>query len=73
MKPIFRKPALRLHHEAYDELRRKILNRDGWRCQCCGCLINLQVHHLRFRSREGDDSEGNLITLCAECHWSVHK
>lgn len=38
-----------------------------------GSLQNLQVHHLKLRSRSGDDEEQNLITLCAECHEQVHR
>ena len=30
-------------------------------------------HHLKPRSRSGDDEEQNLITLCAECHEQVHR
>jgi 5-methylcytosine-specific restriction endonuclease McrA len=33
---------------------------------------NLEVHHKEFRGRGGDDSEENLITLCAECLLLVH-
>jgi 5-methylcytosine-specific restriction endonuclease McrA len=36
-------------------------------------MQNLQVHHLKFRSHSGGDSEQNLITLCAECHEQVHR
>ncbi len=35
-------------------------------------MQHLQVHHVKFRSHPGDDSEENLITLCAECHQKVH-
>jgi len=27
---------------------------------------------LQRRSRRGDDSEENLITLCSECHKAIH-
>jgi 5-methylcytosine-specific restriction endonuclease McrA len=37
-----------------------------------GSLQNLQVHHLKLRSRSGGDMEQNLITLCAECHLQIH-
>jgi hypothetical protein len=47
------------------QLPRQVLERDGWRCQVCGSMQNLQVHHLRFRSHSGGDEEQNLITLCA--------
>jgi 5-methylcytosine-specific restriction endonuclease McrA len=62
----------RLDPGAYEELRQQILRRDGWRCQLCGALSNLEVHHKEFRSQSGDDSEENLITLCAECHGRIH-
>ncbi len=68
------KPArLRLDPLSYEGLRQQILLRDGWRCQSCGTMSNLEVHHMKFRSRSGEDSEENLITLCAACHASVHR
>jgi len=63
---------LRLDPASYEELRQQVLRRDGWRCQCCGTMSNLEVHHQQFRSNSGDDSEGNLITLCAGCHRKKH-
>ncbi len=63
----------RLDPLSYESLRQQILRRDGWRCQSCGTMTNLEVHHREFRSRSGDDSEENLITLCAACHARVHR
>ena len=65
-------PRLRLDAESYQELHRRVLKRDGWRCQVCGSMQNLQVHHLKLRSHLGGDVEQNLITLCAECHARTH-
>jgi len=50
-----------------------VLERDGWRCQFCGSMQHLQVHHFKFRSRSGGDEEQNLIALCADCHEQVHR
>jgi 5-methylcytosine-specific restriction endonuclease McrA len=61
-----------LDPEAFDAVRRQILERDNWRCQSCGSMQNLQVHHLRYRSRMGSHEEQNLITLCAICHRRRH-
>ena len=66
-------PGLRLNPVAYNGLHQQVLHRDGWRCQCCGSMANLEVHHRQFRSHSGDDSEANLITLCRACHNEVHK
>jgi 5-methylcytosine-specific restriction endonuclease McrA len=63
---------LRLDPREYEHLRRAVLRRDGWRCQWCGAISNLEVHHREFRSQSGDDSEPNLITLCSTCHATVH-
>ena len=66
-------PRLRLDANSYHELHRQVLERDGWRCQVCGSMQCLQVHHLQFRSQSGGDEEQNLITLCAQCHAQVHR
>ncbi len=65
-------PRIQLDPEAYEQLCRQVLQRDGWRCQACGSRTNLQVHHIQLRSQSGDDAEGNLITLCSECHDQIH-
>ena len=64
--------GLRLDPSSYESLRQEVLNRDGWRCQSCGTMSKLEVHHREFRSHSGADSEENLITLCATCHARVH-
>jgi 5-methylcytosine-specific restriction endonuclease McrA len=64
---------LRLDPLSYDSLRQQILRRDGWRCQFCGTMSNLEVHHIEFRSHSGADSEENLITLCTGCHTRAHR
>ena len=73
MSPIDPKSTrLRLDPISYENLRQQVLRRDGWRCQSCSSMSNLEVHHQRFRSQSGDDSKLNLITLCAECHAQMH-
>jgi 5-methylcytosine-specific restriction endonuclease McrA len=68
-----RMPPLRLDPISYERLRQHVLRRDGWRCQGCGTMSNLEVHHGQYRSHAGDDSEENLITLCASCHREIHR
>jgi len=64
--------SVRLARDSYAQLLNQVLRRDGWRCQACGAMFNLEVHHQQFRSRCGDDVEHNLITLCVACHTGVH-
>lgn len=73
-KPASQKiPRIRAMPRSYAILRRAVLERDGWRCQQCGSLRNLDVHHVRRQSALGDDAEVNLITLCRNCHQILHK
>ena len=64
---------LRLDAVAYKRLRQQVLRRDGWRCQFCGTMANLEVHHKQFRSHSGDDSKENLVTVCIACHSALHR
>ena len=68
-----KRPRVRLEPEAYRQLCREVLERDGWRCQECERMDNLQVHHIQRRSHLGDDSAENLVTLCVSCHQEAHR
>ena len=50
-----------------------ILHRDSYACQYCKAnKVALHVHHIKFRSEGGSDTPDNLITLCHQCHDSLH-
>ncbi len=68
-----KRPRLRLETEPYRRLRQQVLERDGWHCQYCGALTELQVHHFERRSQLGNDDQHNLITLCVGCHKKAHR
>ena len=72
---MFRPKAVpsRLDPLSYKSLRLQVLGRDGWRCQSCGTMSNLEVHYREFRSHSGGDPEENLISLSAACHARVHR
>jgi 5-methylcytosine-specific restriction endonuclease McrA len=68
-----KRARLQLDSASYESLRQQVLRRDGWRCQSCGTMSNLEVHHKQFRSHSGADSDQNLITLCTDCHTATHR
>ena len=48
--------------------------RDGHLCRLCHCWqgANIERHHIVFRSQCGETTTANVLSLCAECHQSVH-
>ena len=69
---LLKRVPVRLDEHEYGELCERVLRRDTWRCQFCGSMTNLEVHHQIFRSHSGPDQENNLITLCNRCHSAQH-
>ena len=63
---------IKLGKRIYRRLMKRVLERDDWRCQKCGSLKDLQIHHKIKRSHQGNDALENLVTLCARCHGSQH-
>jgi len=65
----------------WQRIRKKVIQRDGFTCQDCGCLVSTNmdgafptahVHHLTPRSEGGSDDPENLETLCRDCHGDEH-
>lgn len=51
-------------------LRHQILERDGWKCRCCGERRRLEVDHVQPVRTAPDRAydPANLQTLCGPCH-----
>lgn len=56
------------------EKRLAIYMRDGMACMYCGLSIEegaqLSLDHIEPRSRDGSNSESNLVTSCVKCNSS---
>jgi RNA-directed DNA polymerase len=53
----------------WQEIRRRVLQRDEYRCSMCGKTnVPLNAHHEVARQNGGTDEMDNLITLCQTCH-----
>lgn len=58
-------------------LKPAILKAQGNRCARCRRPFvrfrhDPELHHLLPRAQGGEDSEANLVALCARCHCGVH-
>jgi len=73
MTQLQKNSLLRLDSDSYTDMRYRVLQRDGWRCQFCGSISGVEAHHIEHKSQSGSDFEENLITLCSRCHDLVHR
>lgn len=48
--------------------RKRIMERDAYRCQNCGAHRNLSIDHIVPRSAGGSNEDDNLQTLCVPCN-----
>ena len=53
--------------------RAKVLWRDNYTCVRCGGKEKLNAHHILRRIDGGTDTPQNGVTLCEDCHSSLHK
>jgi hypothetical protein len=59
-----------MRREFTDAVRRKALERAGWRCEKCDARYPLELHHV---GHAADRSLFNALVLCVECHTKIHQ
>jgi len=71
-----------LKSDAWQVLRMRVIHRDGAMCRAqkktddgrlkmCFSRVSLQVHHLTYE-RFGNERLSDLITVCEQCHKTIH-
>jgi len=60
----------KLRDPRWQKKRLEVLNRAGWKCQCCERTTeSLQIHHLIYSKGEPWEApDENLECLCESCH-----
>lgn len=61
-------PKVILSKQEYYWQALEIFESQEWRCDKCGRIKPLQLHHKTKRSHGRDDSKENLCGLCSDCH-----
>jgi len=58
----------------YDEWRKSVYKRDGWKCKICGSKVKINAHHIvpGAKFEEERFSLENGITLCEKHHIQLH-
>jgi hypothetical protein len=68
----YRPTVGRLDQARWDALRRRVYERDGYKCQNCSAGGEVHAHHIVPLRANGTNSMTNLITLCRACHMRLH-
>lgn len=54
---------------AWDAIRKRIRERDGYRCRCCSVAVRAGVvDHIKPLVQGGSNHDDNLQLLCEPCH-----
>lgn len=64
-----------------ENIKNKVLLRANWACevvkgdlsiQRCNSTYGLTIHHIKYRSRGGNNAMSNLVLCCQKCHDEIH-
>lgn len=61
----------RLRTSEWEQVRKEVMKRDGFKCRKCGETGSLAVHHIIPFRKSRDDSPENLMTVCGSCHTTL--
>lgn len=63
-----------LQNGQWQKKRLEILQRDNFKCLCCGSANSLVVHHLfyKYGLKPWQYPNDSLVTLCELCHTKLH-
>lgn len=70
--------AMGQYPDDWDQRRKRVYRRDNYRCQNCGRQggrrgnAELHAHHRQPVSKGGSHRTQNLVTVCKNCHESIH-
>ena len=56
---------------AWEVLRKRVLERDGWQCQYCGKMLegsDATADHILAKENGGIDEMSNLVAACRKCN-----
>lgn len=65
--------AEKLKDPRWQKKRLEILSANDFKCQFCGDTeTTLHVHHFVYSGEPWEAEDGDLTTICEDCHWLEH-
>ncbi|WP_419166411.1 HNH endonuclease [Candidatus Palauibacter sp.] len=63
-----------INHRRWRRIRRRVFDRDGWRCTGCGRAGRLEAHHVVPLHAGGAPYDmANIAAVCRACHIETHR
>ena len=59
--------------EKWNIIKHIIVRKRGYKCELCGHIRNIQLHHKNYDHKLGYEREEDLILLCDRCHKVSHQ
>ena len=60
-----------LKSKHWQDIRHKVFQEYGYRCDQCGSSKNLHIHHITYEHL-GEEKISDLVPLCEDCHKRLH-
>lgn len=61
-----------MRSEQWLQMKRAIIRKRGRKCEMCGALSLLELHHKNYDMEPGKEKETDLLLICDKCHNSLH-
>jgi 5-methylcytosine-specific restriction endonuclease McrA len=69
IKKIAIKASEKIREKKFGGNRKKVLERDNYKCRICGCKKNDTILNVTRIEKKDGYTINNLITLCSKCHF----
>ena len=58
--------------QAQKDLKRELITKRGEKCEICGSVEHIELHHINPISEGGANSRSNSMLVCSKCHQKLH-
>jgi 5-methylcytosine-specific restriction endonuclease McrA len=58
--------------ETWQLKRIERLKIDDYQCVLCGCVGDLETHHISYKGLGNEDVYQDLVSVCPRCHVLLH-
>lgn len=69
---IKKQKAIKQARKGDGAIKKELIRIRGERCEYCGTVGKVKMHHIKEVSEGGESTPDNLLLVCHECHKRLH-